>query len=99
MACVCAHAVDTIAKQCCTSEVKEKGTAFAWIFLLHYIPMVYAGGWSLILKHVAAFTTVLFIYKRACIASYIGSNMNIDNAFMHCALVMNNLIAFNLVER
>lgn len=98
MFCSCFGAIETVMKVEDVRQVTKTGLSFSWIFLLHYIPILMLKGWRFCLFHIGAFLCILCIYKYKCIANVFGcQNISIDNAFMHCGLIINNLIAFDIV--
>lgn len=100
MACVCFTAVEKITSINDIKQVKDAGKYFAWIFLLHYIPIfARQRGMRIIQYHVIVFIPAYLMYKLRVVAKVAKvKNVNIDNAIMHVALIFNNALAFDLVS-
>lgn len=94
----CCGAIETVMKVEDIRQVTKTGLNFSWIFLLHYIPIFIIKGWRFSILHMGVFLCILCVYKYKYIAHVFGcQNISIDNAFMHCGLIINNLIIFNII--
>jgi len=62
---------------------------YSWIFLLHYIPIIYTNQWWFVLLH-----TVFYIIGFGIYTSKVIGNESINNALMHCGIIINNWFAF-----
>jgi hypothetical protein len=92
-----AIAIRHIDKGTTTKTVKATAVSFAWIFLIHYIPILFLG-----MHRVAAFQ---FVGVIVMFTMYLGCNnakeklgINANNALMHVGLIINNLIAHFMVS-
>lgn len=94
MFCACYNAIENIVKIDDVKLVTKTGLSYSWIFLLHYIPIFMMKGWQFGVYHLTLFSVILCIYKYKVLAMLFRVNdISIDNAFMHCGLIISNLIA------
>jgi hypothetical protein len=63
---------------------------YSWLFLLHYIPILYNNNIYHVFAHTLFYVIGYSIYKYRII-----SNITINNALMHCGVIINNWFALN----
>lgn len=99
--CLCLHVADKIwiggqdNDMTTAPDIRRIGVSYAWIFLLHYIPILFKGNPKTIALHICIFCCILLIYKYSIVGSVMGTRetMNIDNTIMHFCLILNNMFA------
>lgn len=95
--CCCAHVADTIWNHppCGYQDIKDIGISHAWIFVLHYIPIMFKGVPKVTALHFVFFLCILSMYRYSILGSLAGTreSLNLDNAVMHCCLILNNIFA------
>jgi hypothetical protein len=100
--CACVHAVESLAR---TTHVDRQtfinyAIGFSWIFTLHYFPIMLQQKRYMIKYHTCLFIVIYILFKGAIVQRLMPKHLvdiNIDNAIMHCALIVNNSIAHSLV--
>lgn len=85
-----------------SADIKAATLRFSWIFLVHYIPIISRGKIRIAKWQFMGFLVVTGLYLGW---NYIGlprrfgaTEININNALMHCGLIINNLIAHYIVQ-
>lgn len=79
-------------------EVENVATKYSWIFTLHYIPIFLRGRSRVAILQFTGFICIFLIWNYVPLRHIPGfKNVNINNAFMHIGLILNNLIAHHVV--
>jgi len=74
------------------NKIRKISVKYSWIFFLHYIPILWNNDFKFVAIHVLVYICGFVLYT-----SKIIKNVYINNAIMHCGLILNNWFAFRFV--
>ena len=93
---LCTNAIEQIRKQQTIVNVKKRTEAFIWISILQCVPIMHVMSLHSVGLYILAYVATIYMYKTK--HADIGK-IQLSNALMHGALIINNIVLLNLVKR
>lgn len=90
--CCCSLVFEDLEKCKTQFEMRNCAIKYSWIFILHYFPIIWTNGISLAIIHLLFYSCGFGLYT-----SKIIKNDTINNAIMHCGIIINNMFAHKFV--
>lgn len=92
-------ALRSIQKSTTQRATKDASLNHAWLFLMHYFPLLYSRKWWQCAAHFGTFIVAFKTYKALDRRYQFGSReVSVGNACMHIGLLFNTLFGFKMIS-